>query len=75
MGSVRLIAISKPVIEEVPDTASLLAYCARVSSTANQLSHDTGPKLLRSLVKRQEWSPLEMVPLTMEIVTTRDIAR
>lgn len=73
--SVRLIAISKPVIDEVPDSASLLAFCARVSSTANQLNHETGGKLLRSLVKRKEWSPLEMVSLTMEIETTRDIAR
>lgn len=73
--SVRLIGITKPVIDDVPDTASLLAFCARVSSTANQLNHDTGPKLLRSLIKRQEWSPLEMVSLTIEIVTTRDIAR
>lgn len=73
--SVRLIAVSRPVIDEVPDTPSLLAFCARVSSTANQLNHETGGRLLRSLVKRQEWSPLEMVSLTIEIVTTRDIAR
>lgn len=73
--SVRLIAISRPVIADVPDTAALLAFCARVSSTANQLNHETGGKLLRSLVKRKEWSPLEMVSLTMEIETTRDIAR
>jgi len=73
--SVRLIAITRPVLDEIPDTAALLAYCARVSSTANQLNHETGPKLLRSLIKRQEWSPLEMVSLTMEIVATRDIAR
>lgn len=75
MSNVRLIAISKPVIDEVPGTAELLAFCARVSSTANQLKHETGGKLLRSLVKRQEWSPLEMVSLTIEIETTRDIAR
>ena len=73
--SVRLIGITEPVIEEVPDTASLLAFCARVSSTSNQMNHETGPTLLRSLIKRQEWSPLEMVSLTFEIVTTRDIAR
>jgi thymidylate synthase (FAD) len=73
--SVRLICISKPVIEDVPDSQALLAFCARVSSTANQLNHETGGKLLRSLVKRKEWSPLEMVSLTIEIVTTRDIAR
>ena len=63
------------MIDEVPDTASLLAYCARVSSTANQLNHETGPKLLRSLIKRKEWSPWEMVSMTIEIETTRDIAR
>lgn len=75
MSSVRLIAISRPVVDDVPDTSALLAYCARVSSTANQNKHETGGKLLRSLVRRKEWSPLEMVSLTMEIVTTRDIAR
>lgn len=73
--SVRLIAISRPVIDDVPGTAELLAFCARVSSTANQLNHETGGKLLRSLVNRKEWSPLEMISLTMEIETTRDIAR
>jgi thymidylate synthase (FAD) len=73
--NVRLIAVSKPVVEELPGTPELLAYCARVSSTANQLNHETGGKLLRSLVRRKEWSPLEMVSLTMEIETTRDIAR
>lgn len=73
--SVRLIAISRPVIEEVPDSSALLAFCARVSSTANRSNHESGGKLLRSLVRRKEWSPFEMVSLTMEIVTTRDIAR
>jgi thymidylate synthase (FAD) len=75
MGNVRLIAISKPVIDEVPGTAELLAFCARVSSTANQLNHETGGKLIRSLVTRKEWSPLEMISLTFEIETTRDVAR
>jgi thymidylate synthase (FAD) len=73
--TVRLIAITQPVIEGVSTPAELLAYCARVSSTANQMNHDTGPKLIRSLIRRKEWSPLEMVSLTMEISTTRDIAR
>lgn len=73
--TVRLIGITKPVIDDVPGPAELLAFCARVSSTANQLNHETGGKLLRSLVRRKEWSPLEMISLTMEIETTRDIAR
>lgn len=73
--TVRLIGCTEPQIEEVPSAADLLAFCARVSSTANQLNHETGGKLLRSLVRRKEWSPLEMVSLTMEIVSTRDIVR
>lgn len=73
--TVRLIALSQPTIEGVSTPSELLAYCARVSSTANQMNHETGPKLIKSLLRREEWSPLEMVSLTMEIVTTRDIAR
>jgi len=73
--TVRLIAITQPIIDDCSTPSELLAYCARVSSTANQLKHETGPNLIRSLLRRKEWSPLEMISLTMEIVTTRDIAR
>jgi len=72
---VRLIAMSRPAVDDVPDTTALLAYCARVSSIGNQPNHGTGGKLLRSLVARKEWSPFEMVSATFEIETTRDIAR
>ncbi len=73
--TVKFVSISRHVDDIAPDTSSLLAYCARVSSTANQNNYETGGKLLRSLVRRKEWSPFEMVSLTMEIVTTRVIAR
>ena len=75
MDNVRLIGITRPTIEECDTTEQLLAFAARVSSTANQANHETGGKLLRFLMKRKEWSPLEMVSLTMEITTSRDIAR
>lgn len=75
MDNVRLIGIIQPTIEECDNTEQLLAFAARVSSTANQTNHETGGKLLRFLMKRREWSPLEMVSLTMEITTSRDIAR
>lgn len=74
-SNVRAIAVTKPLIEDVSTPQELLAYFARVSSTQNQLNHETGPKLIKSLVKRQEWSPLDMVNLVVEIVTTRDVAR
>lgn len=73
--SVRLIAISRPVVAGVDSPEQLLAYCARVSSQSNQLNHETGPKLIKRLIDYEEWSPLEMISLTMEIETTRDISR
>ena len=52
-----------------------IAYAARVSNPANQNNSETSEKLVRYLIKNQHWSPLEMVSLTLEIDTTRDIAR
>jgi thymidylate synthase (FAD) len=48
---------------------------ARVSAPENQGNKDTGPKLVKYLIKHKHWSPLEMVNVCMEIETTRDIAR
>lgn len=73
---VKLIAISKPVEGSGCDTVEdLTAYIARVSNPANQNNKETSTRLLRYLIKNSHWSPFEMVSLTMEINTTRDIAR
>lgn len=53
----------------------LVAYCARVSNPKNQLNHATAGKLIRSLIARKEWSPLEMVDVTFALTTARDISR
>ena len=73
--TVKLIAISKPTIDECATAEELVAYCARVSNPANQNNHGTSAKLIRYLINNAHWSPLEMVHMTMEINTTRDIAR
>ena len=73
--TVKLIAISKPTIAECSTAEELVAYCARVSNPANQNNHGTSAKLIRYLINNAHWSPLEMVHMTMEINTTRDIAR
>lgn len=72
---VRLIAVTKPVISECAEAGDLLAYCARVSNPANQANNDTAPRLLSYLVRNKHWSPFEMASMTVEIITTRDIAR
>lgn len=76
MSEVNLISISKPSAYTGCSTAQeLVAWCARVSNPANQGNHTTGPKLVRSLMRDGHWSPLEMVHISLEIKTTRDIAR
>jgi thymidylate synthase (FAD) len=76
MSSVQLIALSKPnATTDCHTAAELIAYTARVSNPTNQSNKETAPKLLRYLMRENHWSPFEMVHMTMEIKTTRDIAR
>lgn len=51
-----------------------IAYTARVSNPSNQHNTLTAPKLLKYLIAHKHWSPFEMVSITMDIETTRDIA-
>lgn len=73
--SVKLIAYTQPVIEEITNLTEFIAYVARVSNPDNQLNTETSGRLLKYLVKHSHWSPFEMASATMEIRTTRDIAR
>ena len=76
MSQVSLIALSSPsAITDCHTAGELVAYTARVSNPANQSNKKTAPKLLSYLMKENHWSPFEMVHMTMEIKTTRDIAR
>jgi thymidylate synthase (FAD) len=66
--TVRLISSSHDnLIEEI-------AMMARVSNPSNQNNSTTSEKLVKYLIKHKHWSPFEMVSLTLEIDTTRDIA-
>ena len=73
--NVALVALSKPSAQTGCNTADeFIAYCARVSNPDNQNNNKTAPGLLKYLIKHGHWSPFEMVSLTMEIQTTRDIS-
>jgi thymidylate synthase (FAD) len=72
---VKLISYSKPVIDELQTPTDLIAFCARVSNPTNQYNSETSEKLIKYLIEHQHWSPLEMCHVTLEIETTRDIAR
>jgi len=76
LSEVNLIGITKPSAYTECNTANeLVAWAARVSNPSNQNNTATAPKLVRYLIQNQHWSPLEMVHVSMEIKTTRDIAR
>lgn len=73
----KLIGYTQPIenFEGLEDVQDLIAYCARVSNPSNQLNQETSTKLLNYLAKHKHWSPFEMASATLEIETTRDIAR
>ena len=76
--NVKLVSFTVPVTEDLPldsDIVDLIAYCARVSNPSNQQNTDTSEKLIKYLAKHKHWSPFEMANVTLEIETTRDIAR
>lgn len=72
----KVVAISYPLnIEGITNAEEFIAYAARVSNPEGQVNNLTADKLIRYLIKNKHWSPLEMVSVTMEIETTRDIGR
>jgi len=76
MSNVNLISMSKPSAITGCHTANdLIAYTARISNPTNQNNSETAPKLIQYLIRENHWSPFEMVHMTLEIKTTRDIAR
>ena len=73
---VKLVGITKPINQNYGETTEdIVSYCARVSNPKNQKNFTTSSKLFSYLIRDGHWSPFEMVHLTIEIETTRDIAR
>ena len=73
---VRLIGYTQPVdMIGIDDVQDLIAYCAKVSNPQFQTDFSRSQRLLNYLIKHKHWSPFEMASATMEVTTTRDIAR
>jgi thymidylate synthase (FAD) len=72
--NVKLIAVSKPVIDGVTTAEDLVSYCARVSNPTNQLNTATAPRLLKYCIDHEHWSIFEHASMTVEIQTSRAIA-
>lgn len=76
MTQVTLVGLTKPSAYTGCATANeLVAWAARVSNPSNQNNTKTASKLVQFLIREKHWSPFEMVDISMEIKTTRDIAR
>lgn len=74
----RLFSYTQPTEElrgEFKSALELIAYCTKVSNPAGQYKLDNAERLIRRLIEWKHWSPLEMADATIEIETTRDIAR
>jgi thymidylate synthase (FAD) len=72
--NVKLVSISKPVVEGLDTPEDLMVYCARVSNPSNQLNTATGAKLLAYCIEHGHWSVFETASMTVEITTSRAIA-
>jgi thymidylate synthase (FAD) len=62
------------LIHCTPNAERLIVQMARVSNPKNQDNWETGPSLIRYLIKHRHWSPLEMASMCVKIETQRDIA-
>jgi thymidylate synthase (FAD) len=74
-NTAKIVAITKPFIENINTPEEFIAYCARVSNPSNQMNTETSEKLLKYCIKNKHFSIFEMVTIVMQIDTTRDIAR
>lgn len=71
----RVIGVTQPVVDFIPDSEGIISYAARVSAPNNQTNFDTAAKLLKYCVEHQHYSVFETCNITMEIEAPRDIAR
>lgn len=62
------------LVHRTDNAEPLIVRMARVSAPENADNMDTGPRLLRYLIRHKHWSPLEMASMCVQIETERDIA-
>lgn len=71
----RLIGITTPVVDFIPDSEGILSFTARVSNPTNQENFETADKLLAYCARKHHWSVFDMVNVVVEVEVPRDIAR
>ena len=72
----KLISYTVPANPEIASNMmELTAYIARVSNPSNQNNKETSERLINYCINHRHWSVFEHCFATLEITTTRDIAR
>jgi len=71
----RIIGVTTPVVDFIPDSEGIISYTARVSAPQNQENFDTADKLLTYCAKNSHWSVFEMSNAVIELKAPRDISR
>lgn len=74
-NKVRIIGVTQPVVDDIPNSEGILSFAARVSNPKNQDNFETAAGLLKYCVRNKHFSVFETCNITMEIETPRDIAR
>lgn len=71
----KVIGVTTPSVEYIPDSEGIISYAARVSSPDNQQNFETAGGLLKYCMKNHHWSVFDMANVVIEVEVPRDIAR
>lgn len=71
----KVVGVTVPTVDYIPDSEGIISYCARVSSPQNQTNFETAAGLLKYCMKHHHWSVFDMSNVVIEIEVPRDIAR
>jgi len=71
----RVVGVTVPTVDFIPDSEGIISYCARVSNPSNQQNFENAAGLLKYCMKNGHWSVFDMANILIEVEVPRDIAR
>lgn len=71
----RVVGVTIPTVDFIPDSEGIISYCARVSNPSNQQNFESAAGLLKYCMKNGHWSVFDMANILIEVEAPRDIAR
>lgn len=71
----RVVGVTVPTVDFIPDSEGIISYCARVSNPSNQQNFERAAGLLKYCMKNGHWSVFDMANILIEVEAPRDIAR